>query len=85
LLRLKHGEQIGSTLAVLKLRYLEGLSGSFYLPPEMNLGLAIVGHLAKRILHISISIKYGTQITRDHRHRIALASEELPHCQTARA
>jgi hypothetical protein len=41
LLRLKHGEQIGSTLAVLKLRYLEGFSGSFYLPPEMNLGLAI--------------------------------------------
>ena len=45
---MKHSEQIGSALAVLKLRYLESFAGSFHLPPEMNFGLAIVAHLTQR-------------------------------------
>src|ERR1700722_8362763 len=65
LLCLKNSEQIGNALTVLKLRYLEGFAGSFHLSPKMNLRFAVVGHLAKRILHISISIEHRALIARD--------------------
>ena len=56
----------------------QGFAGRFYFPPEMNLGVAVVGHLAKCVFHISISIEHGTLITRDQLLLCCLREVVLP-------
>jgi hypothetical protein len=65
LLRLKHGKQIGSTLAVLKLSYPKGLPRGIDLTFKVIAGVAIVLYLVQRSLHVAISAEDSTLIARD--------------------
>src|SRR3569833_3384765 len=65
LLRLQHGEQVGGSLAVLKLGNLKGFPRSVDLALEMLLRLAVVPILTQHKNHNNKNKEHGTLITGD--------------------